>query len=171
MKNFAPFFIVAFLFFGCSKQETTPLYPINITDSGVNGINDTTLYNKSLIAPKLLGYDIEHFSANAGGEMQSILRVTYQAKEIMLILPNKPKKDEERFVRSIIVTSKNAKNPLGIEIGERFDSAKFTTCHEKEKRRICSHERHSNIYALYKKNSEESFKLYEIVWTKDSGTL
>ena len=171
MKNFAPFFIVAFLFFGCSKQETTPLYPINITDSGVNGINDTTLYNKSLIAPKLLGYDIEHFSANAGGETQSILRVSYESREIMLILPNKPKKDEERFVHSIIVTSKNAKNPLGIEIGERFDSAKFTTCHEKEKRRICSHERHPHIYAIYKPTPEDSFKLYEIVWTKDSGTL
>ena len=171
MKNFALFFFIPFLFLGCFKQDTTPLYRIGITENGVNGINDTTLYNASLIAPKLLGYDIEHFSTNAGGEMQSILRVTYETREVMLILPNKPKKGQEKLVHAIIVTSKNTKNPLGIEIGENFDGSKFTTCHDKENRRVCSHERHNNIYALYKKNSEESFKLYEIVWTKDSAAL
>lgn len=171
MKNFAPFFIVAFLFFGCSKQETTPLYPINITDSGVNGINDTTLYNKSLIAPKLLGYDIVHFSANAGGKTQSILRVTYQAKEVMLILPNKPKKDAERLVDSIVVTGKNIKNPLNLHIGDSFEGSKFTTCRNEANRRVCVHENHPNIYAYYKQSNEDRFTLYEIVWSPNSGAL
>lgn len=173
MKTSISLFIILFLFLGCTKQKTTPLNRLILTEHGISGINDTTSYNSSTIKPKLLSYDISIYNMFKDQATHPIMRVSYENQEIMLITPSHKTKDNKINVQSIIITSKYVKNPLNLDIGAPLNRNLFMTCHKNDKDNkelLCKQTQKSNLSWVFKQ-SNNTYNLLEIIWAKNCADL
>ncbi|MDY0116012.1 MAG: hypothetical protein RBR59_00370 [Sulfurimonadaceae bacterium] len=171
MKTFISCFIILFLFLGCTKQKTAPLHKLTLSEHGINGINHITPYNRSFISSKLLGYEIALYNKFENQTTQSLMRVSYEGQEIMLLLPSQQTKEEDATVESIIITSKYVKNLLGLEIGTPLKRELFMACTENKNEILCKENPQSNISWIFTKTNSDTPKLLEIIWTKNSDSL
>ncbi|MDO8454813.1 MAG: hypothetical protein Q7S59_09610 [Sulfurimonas sp.] len=140
--------------------------PLNmpiLTELGINSLTSKTQFTLGAITPNLLGYDITNFTALEGGEAKSIMRVSYHGHEVMIITPTKLKKDSQRYIKSITITSNYIENPFNIKIGDAYNQDNFPVCTELEESLTCKQEKYKNILLIFKK-SNKRWSLQEIVW-------
>lgn len=172
MKTLLSLSIIFFLFVSCSKQKTAPLHKLTLSENGVSGINGTTSYNRSFISSKLLGYEIAIYNKFENQTAQSLMCVSYEGQEIMLIIPSKQiKESEEIYVETIIITSKYVNNHLNQEIGMPLKRELFMACEEKKQEILCKENENSTISWIFTNTKNDTPKLIEIIWTNNSATL
>ena len=161
--------LALFLFFtSCSKQKTKPLHTLVLSDSGVNTLSSSTPFLENIIAPKLMGYDIELFSAFDAGNVQSIMRVTHYDEEVMLLFPTQSKKEQESTLESIAITSNFVQHPFNIQIGEEYHSKLDLMCEEKVDTMRCTTKEYKHIQLIFIPKDTTKWQLQEILWNKDA---
>ncbi len=164
MKIISLFLTTLFFLTACTNEDKMPLNKPMLTEFGINSLTSKTQFTLNAIAPNLLGYDITNFTALEGGESKSIMRVSYNGHEVMIITPTKPKDDSQRYIKSISITSDYVENPFNIKIGDAYNQDNFFTCEELEESLICKGEKYKNIRLVFKKNNKV-WSLKEIVWS------
>ncbi|MCD6258257.1 MAG: hypothetical protein J7J31_01520 [Helicobacteraceae bacterium] len=163
------FLLVILLFLAsCSKQKTKPLHTLVLTDKGVNTLSISTPFLENIIAPKLVGYDIELFSAFEAGKVQSIMRVTHYDEEVMLLFPTQSKKDQESTLESIAITSNLVQYPFDIQIGEEYHSELDLLCNKTLDEMRCNSKDYKHIQLIFIPKDTTKWELQEILWNKDA---
>ncbi|MCX6075486.1 MAG: hypothetical protein NTW78_01215 [Campylobacterales bacterium] len=167
MKIITLFLTTLFLLTACTNENKMPLTKPILTESGINSLTSKTQYVLNAIAPNLLGYEITNFTALESGESKSIMRVSYQGHEVMIITPTKPKEDSQQYIKSISITSDYVENPFNIKIGDTYNRDNFSTCEELKEGLTCKKDKFKNILLIFKKNNK-TWSLKEIVWSGDA---
>lgn len=167
MKFIIIFLTIILLFTSCSDKIKSPLNMPILADSGVNSIDAKTPFKINAIAPKLLGYELEIFTASEGGESKSIMRVLYNDKEAMIIIPTRANDKQEQYVKNISVTSDYVQNPFDVKIGDKYNKNNFSTCQEFRETIICKKSGFDNIELIFNKDATQIWSLKEILWSAD----
>lgn len=135
-----------------------------LTNDGVNSINESTLFDESIIAPKILGYETAIFTAFEAGFAKPVMRVHYYNQDAMLIIPTPQRGNDTPTVKSIHITSDLVQLPWKISFNSKLNQKEFTTCQnaKDQKSTTCQKENYPNITFVFNDN-----KLTEIIWSKN----
>ncbi|MDY0121653.1 MAG: hypothetical protein RBR54_06890 [Sulfurimonas sp.] len=168
MKTSILLLAILLFFTSCSKQKTKPLHTLVLSDKGVSTLTSSTPFLENIIAPKLMGYDIELFSAFDAGNVQSIMRVTHYDEEVMLLFPTQSKKEQESTLESITITSNLVQHPFDIQIGENYRSELDLICEKNLDAMRCNANDYKHIQLIFIPKDTTKWQLQEILWNKDA---
>ncbi len=116
MKPYTLLLIALLLLNGCSSEQKALPYPLEISSKGIALITKETPFDSSVIASKLLGFDLQQFTFFKTGIAHPVLRVTHNGEEMLLIHPSPDKES----IASIVVTSSKIAHQYG-RIGSSFE--------------------------------------------------
>lgn len=165
MKKIISFITTLLFITACSQENSKPLNYPELTNDGVNSINDKTPYETRYILPKILGFEIDELTSFVRGKPLNIMRVNYKGKEAMIIVPTQTDEYSKRYIKEIAITSNYIKNPFKLKIGDNLDKKLFSKCQELNKDIICKKDNYSNIKAIFANNSDKNYTLKELVWS------
>ncbi|MBU1659766.1 hypothetical protein KKG72_12070 [bacterium] len=179
MKLITILLIFLSFFTACSNEGLTPLNTLVLSNSGVNLLNTKIPYEENIIASKLLGYEIDAFTAWEHAIPVNIMRVHYYNKEVMIITSTRNKQAAQNYIKNIIVTSNFVKNPFGIKIGDVYTKGSFSSCAlNNEEIRIfnkapkeqltCKQSGFENIEIIFTKKSKDTFVFKEFIWSDNA---
>ncbi len=161
MKPYTLLLIVLLLLSGCSSEQKTLPYPLELSPKGIALITKETPFNISVINSKLLGFDLQQFTFFKTGVAHPVIRVTHNTQEILLIHPSADKES----IASIVVTSSKIAHKYG-RVGssfEIFQTYEPQCTHPTEKQFTCTLPIAPSLEYLFENNL-----LKEIIWHTSS---
>ncbi len=161
MKRFLLLSSILFLLHGCSSQQQSAPYPLELSTRGIALITKKTPFNVAVINSKLLGFDVQQFTFFKTGVAHPIIRITHNREEMMLIHPSADKES----IASIAVTSDKIAHKYG-RVGTSFRvfEAYHPQCTQPTAEQFtCTLSSAPSLEYLF-----ENHKLKEIIWHTSS---
>jgi hypothetical protein len=98
--------ICTFLLTACSSEPKKMPYTLSIKAQGIGLVNRNTPFDASIIASKLLGFEVAQYTSFEAGVPHPLIRVTHNTQELFLIYPT----DDMKYIHNISIQNPGITN-------------------------------------------------------------